>query len=117
MSIRTERVAGEIKSEIGRILQKEIDTTGFGLLTVTDVIMTADLKLAKVYVSHYPQVKTNEEVLRFFEDNKKLIRMAIGRAVRLKTTPEVRFFIDETMIKVERIETLIRQIHEEERNR
>jgi ribosome-binding factor A len=117
MSIRTERVAGVIKSEIGRILQQDIDTGGYGLLTVTDVIMTADLKLAKVYISHYPPVKTDAAVMQFLEDNKKHIRMAIGRAVRLKTTPEVRFFIDETMNKVERIETLFRKIHEEERNR
>jgi ribosome-binding factor A len=117
MSIRTERVAGVIKSEIGRILQQDIDTSGYGLLTVTDVIMTADLKLAKVYISHYPQLRTNVDVLRFLEENAKQIRMSIGRAVRLKSTPEVRFFMDETMNKVERIETLLRQIHEEERNR
>lgn len=79
--------------------------------------MTADLKLAKVYISHFPPVKTNDAVMRFLEDSKKVIRMAIGRAVRLKTTPDIRFYLDETMNKVERIETLIRQIHEEERNR
>lgn len=117
MSIRTERVAGVVKTEISRILQKEIDTSGYGLLTVTDVIMTADLKLAKVYVSHYPPVRSNDDVMRFLEDSKKVIRMGVGKAVRLKTTPDIRFYLDETMNKVERIENLIKQIHDEERSR
>ena len=117
MSIRTARVAQLIKEEIGRALTACIDTSGFGMLTVTDVIVTPDLRLAKVYVSHFRSGKRDEDVLAFLDTQLKDIRMGVGRAVRLKFTPELRFYIDQTLEKVERIEELIRQIHEEEQGR
>ena len=117
MSIRTDRVAGVIKEEISRTIIREIDTAGYGLITVTDVIMTPDLRLAKVYISHYRSGKTNDEMLAFFEEHRKLLRMNIGAAVRIKFTPELRFYIDETLDKVERIERLISEIHKAEQSR
>lgn len=117
MSIRTSRVAQLIKEEISLVLSRTIDTEGYGLLTVTDVAVTPDLRIAKVYVSHYQSGKSNEQVLTFLEDNAKEIRMAVGKAVRLKFTPELRFYIDETLDKVERLEELIRNIHENEQER
>ena len=117
MSIRTERVAGVIRELVGGLLLRDIDTSGYGLLTVTDVIMAPDLRLAKIYVSHFHSGKTNEQVLAFFEEHHKAIRMRIGAAVRLKFTPELRFYIDETLVRVERLEELLGRIHEEEKNR
>lgn len=112
MSIRTERVAGEIKQRISMMLQRDIDTSGYGLLTITDVIMTPDLRLAKIYVSHFRSGKSNEQVLSFFDEHLKAIRMTVGRDVRLKFTPELRFFIDETLDRAERIDELFRKIHD-----
>lgn len=114
MSIRTERVAGEIKQRISTMLLRDIDTSGYGLVTITDVIMTADLRLAKVYVSHFRSGRSNEDVLAFLDEHLKEIRMAVGRDVRLKFTPEIRFFIDETLDRAERIDALFRRIHEDE---
>lgn len=114
MSIRTERVAGEIKQRISTMLQRDIDTSGFGLLTITDVIMTADLRLAKVYVSHFRSGRSNAQVLAFLDEHLKEIRMTVGRDVRLKFTPEIRFFIDESLDRAERIDALFRRIHEDE---
>lgn len=117
MSIRTARVAQLVKKEISEALTTRIETGGYGLLTVTDVIMTPDLRLAKVYVSHFHSGKTNAQVLAFLDEQMKDIRMGVGKAVRLKFTPELRFYIDQTLEKVERIEQLIRQIHEGEQQR
>ena len=113
MSIRTERVAGVIKEQISQTLIRDIDTSGFGLITVTDVIMTPDLRLAKVYISHYRSDKSNDAVISFLEENKKTLRFAVGKSVRLKFTPELRFYIDETLDKMERMEHLFNQIHKE----
>ena len=117
MSIRPARVAQLIKHEISEALTTRIETTGYGLLTVTEVIVTPDLRLAKIYVSHFRSEKSNAQILEFLEANAKEIRMGVGKAVRLKFTPELRFYIDETLEKVERIEELIRQIHEDEQGR
>jgi len=117
MSIRTERVAQLIKEQISQTLTRDIETEGYGLLTVTDVIMTPDLRIAKVYISHFQSGKTDEEILSFLDEKEKQIRMAVGRNVRLKFTPELRFYIDQTLDRVERLEELIRKIHEDENSR
>ncbi len=117
MSIRTERVAQLIKHEISEALTTRIETVGYGLLTVTEVIVTPDLRLAKIYVSHFRSGKSNEEVMAFLDEHAKELRMGVGRAVRLKFTPELRFYIDQSLEKAERIEELIRQIHEDEQGR
>jgi ribosome-binding factor A len=117
MSVRTNRVATLVKECIGEALTRDIDTSGYGILTVTEVFMTADLRLAKIYVSHYRSNKTNEEVMKFFDENMKHLRMMVGRHVQLKFTPELKFYIDETLEKVERLEKLFQQIHKEESSR
>lgn len=117
MSIRTERVSQLIKQQISETLTRDIETEGYGLLTVTDVMVTPDLRIAKVYVSHFQSGKSDEDVLAFFEEHARSIRMAVGKSVRLKFTPELRFYIDQTLDKVERLEELIRKIHEDEDQR
>jgi ribosome-binding factor A len=117
MSIRTERVAQLIKQQISETLTRDIETEGYGLLTVTDVMVTPDLRIAKVYVSHFHSGKSDEDVLGFLDGHVRAIRMAVGKSVRLKFTPELRFYIDQTLDKVERLEELIRKIHEDEDQR
>lgn len=117
MSIRTERVAGVIQKELSELLTRDVETSGYGLVTVTEVIMTADLRLAKVYVSFYATEKTREECMAFIESHAKSMRQAIGRVLRIKFTPELRFYYDETLDKVDRIEELLRQVRKEESGR
>ena len=117
MSIRTERVSQLIKQQISETLSKDIETDGYVLLTVTDVMVTPDLRIAKVYVSHFHSGKSDDQILAFLEEHAREIRMAVGRGVRLKFTPELRFYIDQTLDKVERLEELIRKIHEDEKQR
>lgn len=117
MSIRTARVAQLIKQQISDTLTRDIETEGFGLLTVTEVMVTPDLRIAKVYVSHFQSGKDDDAVLAFLEENSREIRMAVGKSIRLKFTPELRFYIDQTLDKVERLDELFRQIHEDESSR
>ena len=117
MSIRTARVAQLIKQQISESLTRDIETEGYGLITVTDVIVTPDLRMAKVYVSHFQSGKSDDEILAFLDQHTKVIRMSVGKSVRLKFTPELRFYVDQTLDKVEHLEELIRQIHEDENKR
>ena len=117
MSVRTNRVATLVKECIGEALTREVDTSGYGILTVTEVFVTADLRLAKVYISHYRSNKTNAEVMSFFDGHLKQLRMKVGRELKLKFTPELKFYIDETLERVERLEEIFKQIHTEESSR
>ena len=77
------------------------------LITVPEVRMTADLRLATIYVMPLGGRDT-EEVLEALEHNKKFLRGEIAHRVNLKFAPELRFRADERFDEVERIEKLLR---------
>src|SRR5262245_17982333 len=77
------------------------------MITVPEVRMTADLKLATVYVMPLGGRDQNE-VVAALERNKKFLRGEIARLVNLKFAPEIRFRIDERFDEAERNEKLLR---------
>ena len=111
MSLRTERVASLIKEEIGMFFSREYRDSVYGLITVTDVQMSPDLRIAKIYVSIMGNSEVKVRTLAMLEQHKPEIRLFIGSHLRLKFTPSVQFYIDQTLDQVERINQLIKQIH------
>jgi ribosome-binding factor A len=77
------------------------------LITIPEVRMTADLRLATVYVMPLGGHDV-KEVLEAFERNKRYLRGEIAHAVNLKFAPEIRFRADERFDEAERIEKLLR---------
>ena len=77
------------------------------LITVPEVRMTADLRLATIYVMPLGG-RDAEEVLAAFERNKKFLRGEIAHRVNLKFAPDIRFRVDERFDEAERIEKLLR---------
>ncbi len=114
MSIRTERVASLIKEEVGGILGREYRDRSFGFITVTDVKMSPDLKIARVSVSVFGNGEVQERAMKMMEEEKPRIRGLLGSHLRLKYTPILHFYLDDTMERVDRINTLLRKIHEDD---
>ncbi len=89
-------------------------------VTVPEVRMTPDLKLASVYIM--PLGGQNaEEIAAALNRHKKFIRGAIASGLSLKYAPSLRFFVDDTFAEADRIEALLRSgkafvDHEEEGN-
>jgi ribosome-binding factor A len=77
------------------------------LITVPEVRMSGDLRLATIYVMPLGG-KDTEEVLAALDRNKKFLRGVIARRVNLKFAPDIRFRIDERFDEAERIEKLLR---------
>ena len=77
------------------------------LITVPEVRMTADLRLATIYVMPLGG-RDMEEVLEALERNKRFLRGEIAHRVNLKFAPEIRFRADERFDEAERIEKLLR---------
>jgi len=77
------------------------------MITVPEVRMTADLRLATIYVMPLGG-RDIEEVLEALDRNKRYLRGEIARRVNLKFAPEIRFRIDERFDEAERIEKLLR---------
>lgn len=112
MSVRTEKVGQLIKEEIGRLIERDYRTPEIGFMTVMKVSMSPDLRLARIYISIFGDEKTKEKTLFLLNEAKKNIRQFIGSRVRLRFTPEIAFFLDDTMDYVANIEQLLKKTHE-----
>jgi ribosome-binding factor A len=77
------------------------------VITVPEVRMTADLRLATIYVMPLGG-RDVDEVVQALEHNKRFLRGEIARRVNLKFAPEIRFRADERFDEAERIEKLLR---------
>jgi ribosome-binding factor A len=77
------------------------------LITIPEVRMTADLRLATIYVMPLGG-RDLKEVVQALERNKRFLRGEIARHVNLKFAPEIRFRVDERFDEAERIEKLLR---------
>ena len=77
------------------------------LITVPEVRMTADLRLATIYIMPLAG-RDAEHVLAAFERNKKFLRAEIAHRINLKFAPDIRFRIDERFAEAERIDKLLR---------
>jgi len=77
------------------------------LITVPEVRMTADLRLATIYIMPLAG-RDAEEVVAAFERHKKFLRGEIAHRVNLKFAPDIRFRIDERFAEAERIDKLLR---------
>ena len=80
-----------------------------GLISVTKVITTPDLRFARVYVSMI-NVKSKKEALAILKKSAGFIRTEVARKVNLRTTPEFIFLFDESIEYGSRIDSIIKDI-------
>jgi ribosome-binding factor A len=106
---RPRRVANLIKEALGRILIREFQGLGTGLITVTRVEITADLQTAHVYVSFIGAIDP-EGTLTLLEKRKGYLRKIIASEVKLKYNPTLIFSLDPTPEYERRIDHLIKRL-------
>ena len=110
-STRQQKVGRELQRDLAEIIRsKGMAAWGGAMVTVSEVRVSPDLSIAKVYVSIFPSAK-QEEVMKLLEENNKTIRGELGRAVakQLRIVPELDFYLDTTLDYVEHIEELLKK--------
>lgn len=118
MSVRTERVAKLFQREIADVLQKE-----FGqhlLVTVTSTRVTKDLSIAYVHVSVFGDTpEQRQATFRHLQEQTSQIRGALASRIRnqVKSIPEIRFFLDESLEHARKMESLFDRIRAERERR
>lgn len=120
MSIRTERVARLIQREVADLLQTEFSEQLPSLVTVTDARVSADLSIAYIYVSVYGETQGQRQAtFRHLEELTSQIRGSLGKRIRhqVRIIPEVRFFLDDSLERVQKMENLFDRIREERERR
>ncbi|MTD30235.1 30S ribosome-binding factor RbfA [Planomicrobium sp. YIM 101495] len=112
MTMRANRVAEQMKKELGEIISRKLKDPRIGFVTVTDVDVTGDLQQATIYISVLGDDKAKEETLLGLSKSKGFIRSEIGQRIRLRKTPELSFEFDTSVAYGNRIESLLRDIKE-----
>ncbi|OCG16175.1 ribosome-binding factor A [Gilliamella sp. wkB292] len=116
---RSSRVGHELQKEIAIILQREIKDPRLGMVTVSGVDISRDLSYAKVFVTFLndddPQVI--EQGLTVLNDAKGYIRTLIGKAMRLRIIPEIKFFYDESLVKGMQMSNLVSDVIRQDNER
>ena len=113
MSVRTEKVASLVKELLSEIIQRRFRMEEVGLITVTEVRMSPDLKVAKAYVSIFGDTEQKKKTLALLEAEKAAIRSDLGHNMNLKFTPSVSLFLDESLDHAMRIEVILNKIHKD----
>ncbi len=109
-SHRIDKVERLIKEEISLIFLHKLQDAISGFITITRVRVSPDLKQAKVYISVLEKEK-RELILDKITNKLGFIRSELAGRIRMKFTPELKFFIDDSLDYVEKIEGLIGKIH------
>lgn len=109
--LRVNRVAEQMKKELGEILTMKIKDPRIGFVTVTDVEVTGDLQQATIYISVLGSEKEKQDSLLGLTKAKGFIRSEIGKRIRLRKTPELIFEFDEAYEYGNRIESILRDLN------
>lgn len=107
MKFRAQRIGDQLRVELADLIQHEMRDPRIGFVTVTEVRMSPDLKYARVYVSILGDDEEKDETLAALVRAAGFLRTHIGRRLKLRLVPELRFVLDETLDNTERIDELL----------
>jgi ribosome-binding factor A len=114
MTQRMERMAGEVRAVLGEVLArdeiKDPRVRGVGLITVTHVRISGDLRQARaLFTVHGLSEEALERVQEGLDHASGFFRHAIAKRLRTKVAPSVRFEIDRVFDQAARVEQLLRE--------
>lgn len=109
MTLRNERVRKELMRDISEILQREIRGL-CGVVSVVDIEVSHDNSYAKVIYSVLGSDEQIEKTKEVIEKNTPKIRYEVGKRIRLRLTPELRFVYSDSLEKGSRVTEIINKI-------
>jgi len=109
-SLRLQRVRELLKREIGEVIRREFQVSEAGLITVNDVDVAGDLHSALVFISILGSEEQQKRGLALLERHRKRIQGLLGRAVILKYTPRLRFLMDDSIARGNRVLGIIEEL-------
>ncbi len=110
LNLRQERVRELLKRAIGEAIRREFHVDEVGLVTVNDLDMSGDLKSAVVFISILGNPGQKKHGLEVLEQNRIRIQSLVAKAVVLKFTPTLKFLVDDSILRGNRVLQIIEDI-------
>ncbi|MEB2285491.1 MAG: ribosome-binding factor A [Polyangiaceae bacterium UTPRO1] len=111
---RPDRVGALLQAALSEVLLRGVKDPRVGMVTVTGVRMSADLKHATVYVSVHGDAAAERNTFAGLASARSYLQSQVGRRLGLRFTPELRFAIDATIDDAARLEQLLRTTRRED---
>jgi phosphoesterase RecJ-like protein len=108
---RPQRVAELIREEIAKLLVRGLKDPRIGFVSVMAVRMSPDLRYANVYVSLYGDDKERRSSLAALSNSAGWVRHEVGKYLRMRYLPQIRFLADTTLDEVYHLEEVLQEIH------
>jgi ribosome-binding factor A len=106
------RINSSMQSCLAELLEREVRDPRIERVTITGVEVAGDLAVAKVHYSVLGDTAAQRVAQRGLEQAAAFLRREVGRRLRLRTSPQLRFHFDASLATGERIETLLRELRD-----
>lgn len=113
---RSERVAGQLRRDLARLIQQEIKDPAVGFVSLSDVEVTRDLAHAKVFITVFDPDKAQES-LKALRRASAFLRRRLGQELRLRHVPELHFVHDDSVERGSHIDDLINKALKADKDR
>jgi len=110
---RLDRVGEILKAEIGSTLLMKVKDPRLGFVTITRVLVSPDLRNARVYFSVLGDQQVRDKTLAALESSKGFLQHEIAEVIKMKVTPKLSFVYDSSAEYAMKIESIINEIHDE----
>ena len=111
---RNRRVAQLIKEELAILIQKKFPLRQFGLITLTNVDVSSDLKNSTIYFTSLNQKESNSELTAKLNEHAGYFRYEISQLLTSKTVPSLNFKYDNSIERAQQLTSIIESISNEE---
>jgi len=109
MNRRVQRVADSLRELLATLLLREVKDPRIGMVTLTAVHLTADLRHARVFFSILGPADKRQETLRGLQSASGFLRSEIARRLKLRVVPDLVFEFDPSLEEADRVLRLLRE--------
>lgn len=116
MRLRASRLAEVLKEELSALFKKGIKDPRLDYFSITDIEVSNDLRLAKVFVVTVGQKNTPEQLMAGLEKANGFLRKELSKRLNIRYVPELRFIYDTSLDRSDRIFKLLKDLDQEKEN-
>ncbi len=114
---RSDRVSAQMQKELAELIQREFKDPRLGLVTLSDVKVSRDLAVAKVYVSFLGARGSVQQNIAALSQHIPLLRRELGKRMRMRIIPELRFLYDDSIERGSRMASILEHLDDDTPNK